>query len=196
MSFFDDIKLWLSPNQTKIDSFGNVVYSNDNGGIEEKLDSIFNSLRQVGCSSEINLSDYICDIINQDNQNSKLFDNNFRWNYKMSIDGNIENHHFESFYGGRRNIIIDAKTTLLGEFLEFSVKCCCDISEYLVDRRGPMSNIGAAVIRISYTEEGDIVLEDRIYSLDLLNNSYSKAVLDNNYLGGNKSSFGIKKRQR
>ena len=157
-----------------------VVFAEDSVVVEEKLDEILNRLGQNDDKHRVILLDFLYDVVNRESQIYSNFSSNPNFIYSMSINDDVEKHHFEVLFNGKKGMVIDVKSTRMGEILSFETKYRSDISEYLIDRRelGSNSNLGTTDIKIDCPLDGVITLEDKIYSLDLLNGSnYSNEVM-------------------
>lgn len=183
------IKLYES--RKNINSNGGIVYSEDNELIEKKLDEILDKVINNGADDKEILRDALYELVNRigliynfDTKKGSIYllDNKkCNWKYKLVIDGDNGVHSFELHFDDRTNKGITSKkvieaissSTLKGDILDFTIKYHTDISAYLSHESGK----GTRMIEIRRLEDGSVSYEDRIYSLDLLNNSYSDELI-------------------
>lgn len=167
-------KAWITLNESKKNNNGDIVYSEDNDLIEKKLDEIIKALCERDYSGKSILRDFVYDI---DNRSSMIYPNGKRrrWRYSLVINKEDGTHHFELSIDGKKVMIVDAKTTLKGYLLGFNAMYQSDMSEYL----GSSANRGTTMIKIDCPKDGIVTFEDKIYSLDILNNNYSNEMLEN-----------------
>lgn len=177
-------KAWITLNENKKNNNGDIVYSEDNDLIEKKLDEIIKALCERDYSDKSILRDFVYDISNRE---SMIYPNGKRrcWKYSLVINKEDGTHHFELSIDGKKVMIVDATTTLKGYLLGFNAMYQSDISEYL----GSSANRGTTMIKIECPKDGIVTFEDKIYSLDILNNNYSNEMLENSIVSEYQASL-------
>lgn len=176
----------LSENKNKDNSDGDIVYSEDNELIEEKIDAMLNKLIKRDCSGKFIISDFVYDISNRQTRIYPKGEKNKHWKYKFIINKEDGSHYFELSINNKKVMSIDAKTTLKGELLKFNAMYVADMSDYL----GNTGAKGTACIKVDCSKEGIIDFEDKIYALDLLNNNYSNDILEESIVSDHRFSLG------
>ena len=190
MSIFSGLRnAWIRLSENK--SNGDIVYSEDNKLIVSKLNVLLNDLINI-VDNENGIADALKEfrddfIIMRDEMKCK-------WHYKLvrlSIDNVNDNgnHLFELFVDNRKVIEIVIKITSNCDISDFSIKYLVNVNDYI--NYGPCE--GTKVIEMNCLEEDSFVYYDNIYSLDLLNHSYSEEVLKDNWVSDGKFTFTRKR---
>ena len=131
------------------------------------------------------------------NRKDFIYSNNKKkrkWKYKLVINDDIESYHFELFTAGNKIIEVVANSTLKGEILEFSIGYHNNLPIDIVQILNCKSFVGTKMIDVYLLEDNSFVYEDKIYSLDLLNNNYSDEIKNDNLVSHEKSTFSGRKR--
>ena len=184
------IKLGENKKHSDMNFSKDIVYSEDNEMIEKKLDEILELLCEIDCSNKSTLRDSLYCIFNRESVIYPKEKKNHKWKYSLVINKEDGTHHFELSVDGEKIMIIDTKTTLNGDLLNFNAMYHSDITEYLVNT----VNKGTNVIKIDCPKDGDVILEDKIYLLDLLNNEFSNEMLEESIVSEYQVSLDSKKR--
>ena len=179
---------WIKLNESKNkdNSNGDIIYSEDNELIEEKIDELLNQLIKMECSRKSIISDFVYAISNRQTRIYPKGKKNKHWKYKFIINKEDGSHYFELSINNEKVMCINAKTTLKGEILKFNAMYFADMSDYLCNTGAK----GTACIGVDCSKEGIIDFEDKIYALDLLNNNYSNGILEENIVSNHRFSLG------
>lgn len=167
---------------------GDVSFSEDSKFILARLNSFLKILEERDYSRDrAVLNDFVYDIRNWYSQIYIEEKKPFNWLYQTNIkqDKNEKIYNFELKCGDKKVMCIDVITTLKGRLLEFGAKYHTDISSYVFERRNsiPKAKFGTMVIDIKCPIDGNIILSDVIYNLDLLGDEkISLEKLDNNVI--------------
>lgn len=205
MGILDDFKeLWVRegmPNKSigmpKVSKGNKVMYgvvpSSDNEKIETILNSIIGRICIIDRDSDgvSNLKFFLNDIVNREECIYPLIMDVCNWQYEECTNDNFKFYQFRLVSNNKRYIVIDVRLSLDDDILEFTSMYYSDVSNYLVGKRD--SNFGTIFLKVSSLDGVNYSLEDKIYGLDLLNNSYDSLVINNSLLSEYQGSVGVKK---
>lgn len=179
---------WIKLNESKnnVNSNGDIVYSEDNELIEKKLDEMLMLLSKRDYSGKPILNGFVYDISNRQTMIYPEGKKKKHWKYKLIINKEDGSHYFELSINNYKVMKIETKTTLKGELLSFNAMYLANLSDYI----GNTSNKGTTFINIDCPKDGVITFDNRIYSLDLLNNNYPNEVLDDSILAEYQAYLG------
>lgn len=170
------IKLGENKKNNDMQFNKDIVYSEDNELIEKKLDEILEKLCQIDCSNKSSLRDSLYCIFNRESEIYPSGKKNHKWKYRLVINKEDGTHHFELSVDGEKIMLIDTKATLNGILLDFNAMYRTDVTEYL----GNKINKGTTFVKIDCHNAEGITFENNVYCLDLLNNNYSKELVEEN----------------
>ena len=190
MSVLDGLRIeWNKLLKNKNTS--NIVYSDDNELIEKKLDEILENIINNNADDKGILRDALSEIVNRKGSIYPVDKKKSQWSYRLVIDKDNDkgNHFFELSVGDKKVIEAVINTILKGNVLSLNIKYYTDISNH-IDYK---SNKGTRVVEIKGLEDGSIEYDDRIYSLDLLNNNYSDEILRDNCISDLKAPLLAKR---
>lgn len=169
----------------------NIVYSDDNELIEKKLDEILENIIKNNADDKGILRDALSEIVNRKGSIYPVDKKKSQWSYRLVIDKDNDkgNYLFELSVSDKKVIEAVINTTLKGDVLSFNIKYYTDISNH-IDYK---SNKGTRVVEIKRLEDGSVEYDDRIYSLDLLNNNYSDEILRDNCVSDLKAPLLVRR---
>ena len=170
-----------------------VVPSSDNEKIEAILNSIIGRICKIDRDSDgvSNLKFFLDDIVNREECIYPLIMDVCNWQYEESTKDNFKFYQFRLVSNDKRYIVIDVRSSLDDDILEFTSTYHSDVGNYLVGKRD--SNFGTIFLKVSSLDGVNYSLEDKIYGLDLLNSSYNSLVINNSLLSEYQGSVGVKK---
>ena len=170
-----------------------VVPSSDNEKIEAILNSIIGRICKIDRDSDgvSNLKFFLDDIVNREECIYPLIMDVCNWQYEECTKDNFKFYQIRLVSNDKRYIVIDVRSSLDDDILEFTSTYHSDVGNYLVGKRD--SNFGTIFLKVSSLDGVNYSLEDKIYGLDLLNSSYDSSVINNSLLSEYQGSVGVKK---